>query len=53
MGLFASLKVLAIDHSMAVDNGGGQPEQESKDAVRDAVFANAGECTAAGVTLRL
>lgn len=53
VGLFASLKVLAIDHSMAVDNGGGQPEQESKDLVRDAVFANANECTAAGVTLRL
>ena len=52
VGLFASLKVLAIDHSSAVDTG-GEPEQESKDAVRDAVFANAGECTAAGVTLRL
>ncbi|WP_104172024.1 hypothetical protein [Arthrobacter sp. Y81] len=52
VGLFASLKVLAIDHSSAVDTG-GKPEQESKDAVRDAVFANAGECTAAGVTLRL
>jgi hypothetical protein len=52
VGLFASLKVLAIDHSSAVNKGAG-PEQESKDAVRDAVFANAGECTAAGVTLRL
>lgn len=52
VGLFASLKVLAIDHSSAV-NKGAQPEQESKDLVRDAVFANAGECTAAGVTLRL
>lgn len=52
VGLFASLKLLAIDHSSAVDTG-GRPEQESKDAVRDAVFANAGECTAAGVTLRL
>ncbi len=52
VGLFASLKVLAIDHSSAV-NKGGAPEQESKDAVRDAVFANAGECTAEGVTLRL
>lgn len=52
VGLFASLKVIAIDHSSAV-NKGGAPEQESKDAVRDAVFANAGECTAAGVTLRL
>jgi hypothetical protein len=52
VGLFASLKALAIEHSSAVDKGGA-PEQESKDAVRDAVFANAGECTAAGVTLRL
>ncbi len=52
IGLFASLKVLAIDHSSAVDTG-GQPEQASKDAVRDAVFANANECTAAGVTLKL
>jgi hypothetical protein len=52
VGLFASLSVLALDHSSAVD-AGGQPGQESKDAVRDAVFANANECTAAGVTLRL
>jgi hypothetical protein len=52
VGLFASLSVLALDHSSAVDTG-GQPDQKSKDAVRDAVFANAGECTAAGVTLRL
>jgi hypothetical protein len=51
-GLFASLSVLAIEHSAAAENG-GQPEQASKDAVRDAVFANAGTCTAAGVTLRL
>ncbi|MDP9887167.1 hypothetical protein [Pseudarthrobacter enclensis] len=37
-------------HSMAM---GGKPAQASQDAVRDAVFANAGACTAAGVTLRL
>ena len=51
-GLFASLSVLAIDHSAAAKNG-GQPEPGSKDAIRDAVFANAGTCTAEGVTLRL
>ena len=51
-GLFASLSVLAIDHSAAAKNG-GQPEQGSKDAIWDAVFANAGTCTAEGVTLRL
>lgn len=51
-GLFASLSLLSIDHSTAAGNG-GQPEQASKDAVRDAVFANAGTCTAEGVTLRL
>ncbi|QNE15418.1 hypothetical protein [Pseudarthrobacter sp. NBSH8] len=52
VGLFTSLSVLALDHSSAVKKGAA-PEQESKDAVRDAVFANAGECTAAGVTLHL
>lgn len=52
IGLFASLSALAMDHSAAAGNG-GQPEQASKDAVRDAVFANAGTCTAEGVTLRL
>ncbi|MGF9649999.1 hypothetical protein AAIH32_18750 [Pseudarthrobacter oxydans] len=51
-GLFASLSLLAIDHSAAVESG-GVPAQESRDAVRDAVFANAGTCTAEGVTLRL
>ena len=51
-GLFASLSLLAIDHSGAAGSGGG-PAQESQDAVRDAVFANAGTCTDAGVTLRL
>ena len=51
-GLFASLSLLAIDHSAAAASG-GEPGQESKDAVRDAVFANAGTCTAEGVTLTL
>ena len=51
-GLFASLSLLAIDHSGAAGSGGG-PAQESQDAVRDAVFANAETCTDAGVTLRL
>ena len=51
-GLFASLSLLAIDHSAAAASG-GEPQQESKDAVRDAVFANAGTCTAEGVTLTL
>jgi len=51
-GLFASLSLLAIDHSAAAESG-STPAQESKDAVRDAVFANSGTCTAEGVTLRL
>lgn len=51
-GLFTSLAALAIDHSSVADTG-GQPQQKSKDLVRDAVFANAQECTAEGVTLRL
>ncbi|XAS66461.1 hypothetical protein V3C33_13275 [Micrococcaceae bacterium Sec5.7] len=51
-GLFASLSLLAIDHASAAESG-GRPAQDSKDAVRDAVFANAGACTAEGVTLRL
>jgi hypothetical protein len=51
-GLFASLSLLAIDHSASAE-AGGTPGQESKNAVRDAVFANAGACTAEGVTLRL
>ena len=50
-GLFAALSLIAIDHSAA--GGNGEPEQASKDAVRDAVFANAGACTAEGVTLTL
>jgi hypothetical protein len=51
-GLFAALSLLAIDHSGTAAKG-EEPEQASKDAVRDAVFANAGTCTAGGVTLRL
>ncbi|MEK0155591.1 hypothetical protein [Arthrobacter oryzae] len=50
--LFTTLGALAIDHSSVADTG-GQPAQASKDAVRDAVFANAGACTAEGVTLTL
>lgn len=51
-GLFASLGLLAIDHSSAAETG-GKPAEESQDAVRDAVFANSAACTAEGVTLRL
>lgn len=51
-GLFASLGLLAIDHSSAAESG-GKPARESQDAVRDAVFANSAACTAEGVTLRL
>ncbi|MDQ0768291.1 hypothetical protein QF031_001040 [Pseudarthrobacter defluvii] len=51
-GLFSSLGLLALDRSSAAESG-GKPAQESQDAVRDAVFANSGACTAAGVTLRL
>jgi hypothetical protein len=51
-GLFASLSLLAIDHSSAAESG-GEPAQASKDAVRDAVFANSGTCSAEGVTLKL
>lgn len=51
-GLFAALSLLAIDHSDSASKG-EEPDQASKDAVRDAVFANAGTCTAEGVTLRL
>jgi hypothetical protein len=51
-GLFASLGALTISHSGVVEEG-GQPDQAAKDAVRDAVFANAGACTAEGVTLTL
>jgi hypothetical protein len=51
-GLFSSLSALTISHSAVVEKG-GQPDQVTKDAVRDAVFANAGVCTAEGVTLTL
>lgn len=51
-GLFASLGLLAIDHSSAAGTG-SKPAKESQDAVRDAVFANSAACTAEGVTLRL
>ncbi|MEO8284347.1 MAG: hypothetical protein ABI568_13265 [Pseudarthrobacter sp.] len=51
-GLFSSLSALTISHSAVVEKG-GQPDQVTKDAVRDAVFANAGACTAEGVTLTL
>ncbi|MEJ1192751.1 hypothetical protein [Pseudarthrobacter sp. CCNWLW207] len=51
-GLFTSLGVLSLDRSSAVESG-GEVDQSSKDMVRDAVFANAQECTAEGVTLRL
>jgi hypothetical protein len=51
-GLFASLGLLAIDHSATAESG-GKPARESQDAVRDAVFANSAACTAEGVTLRL
>jgi hypothetical protein len=52
VGLFTSLSVLSLDRSSAVESG-GEVDQSSKDMVRDAVFANANECTAEGVTLRL
>lgn len=52
VGLFTSLSVLALDRSSETVGGSGV-EQASKDLIRDAVFANANECTAAGVTLRL
>ncbi|WP_255768055.1 hypothetical protein [Pseudarthrobacter sulfonivorans] len=51
-GLFSSLSALTISHSAVVEKG-GQPDQATRDAVRDAVFANAGACTAEGVTLTL
>lgn len=51
-GLFTSMAVLALDQSSAIETG-VPVDQASKDAVRDAVFANAGDCTAEGVTLTL
>jgi hypothetical protein len=50
--LFSSLAAMAISHSSVVEKG-GEPDQATKDAVRDAVFANAGACTAQGVTRTL
>ena len=51
-GLFAALSLIAIDHSGSAGPGEG-PEQASKDAVRDQVFAAAPACTAVDVTLVL
>jgi hypothetical protein len=51
-GLFAALSLIAVDHAGAAETG-GEPEQASKDAVRDAVFAGSGACTAEDVTLTL
>ena len=51
-GLFTSMAVLALDQSSAIETG-VPVDQSSKDAIRDAVFANAGACTAEGVTLTL
>lgn len=51
-GLFASLGVLALDHATATETG-DSPSKESRDAVSDAVLANASTCSAEGVTLRL
>lgn len=51
-GLFTSLSVLSLDRASAMESG-GEVDQSSKDLVRDAVFANASECTAEGVTLQL
>ncbi|UVJ39216.1 hypothetical protein [Arthrobacter sp. CJ23] len=45
-GLFAAVSMLALDRSL-----GETPSKQSQDAIRDAVFANAGECTAEDVTL--
>ncbi len=51
-GLFTALALLAIDQANAVASG-GKPDQSSKDAVSDAVLANAGHCSEAGADLRL
>lgn len=47
--LFASLSLLTLERT-PVDQ---EPDQEYKDLVRDAVWANAPACTAEGITLRL
>ncbi len=52
VGLFTSLSVLALDRSSTVIGGEGV-DQSAKDLIRDAVFANAQECTAEGITLTL
>ncbi len=51
-GLFAALSLLAIDHASAAASG-REPAQSSRDAVIDAVLANVGHCSSAGVDLRL
>lgn len=51
-GLFAALSMVALDKANAAP-AGGAVSQESQDALRDAVFANAGACTAEDVTLKL
>ena len=52
-GLFTSLERPGHRPFIRRSSTGGEPDQASKDAVRDAVFANAGACTAEGVTLTL
>ncbi|CAN7447830.1 hypothetical protein LJR078_003030 [Arthrobacter sp. LjRoot78] len=51
-GLFTSMAVLALDQASEIETG-DPVSQAAKDAIRDAVFANAGACTAEGVTLTL
>lgn len=46
--LFGAVSMLALDRSL-----GESPSQQSQDAIRDAVFANAAACTAEDVTLKL
>ena len=46
-GLFAAVSLLALDRSL-----GERPSKQSEDAMRDALFGNAGECTAEDVTLK-
>jgi hypothetical protein len=52
VGLFTSMMVLALDTSSEIETG-TPVEQATKDAIRDAVFANSQACTAEGVTLTL
>jgi hypothetical protein len=51
-GLFTSMAILALDQWSETKNG-TPVSQKTKDGIRDAVFANAGACTAEGVTLTL